>query len=158
MVLTHFWGCWRTPCALKSKFVKILLKNSKVKGRKKVMSLKIQCPPPIPTQTARVAKAEFPKGNVYLKMRDEFELFYQDEQFAQRFPNNGQPGLAPWRLALITLMQAAEGLSDRQSADAVRARLDWKYALGHFLQVKGRERLSRANWRQNGSNLATIGL
>jgi transposase len=27
-------------------------------------------------------------------------------------------------------MQFAEGLSDRQAADAVRARIDWKYALG----------------------------
>jgi transposase len=33
-----------------------------------------------------------------------------------------------WRLALGTIMQYVEGLSDRQAADAVRSRIDWKYA------------------------------
>ncbi len=53
---------------------------------------------------------------------------YQDEPFAALFPKEGKRALAPWRLALVTLMQFAEGLSDRQGAHAVRARLDWKYA------------------------------
>jgi transposase len=41
----------------------------------------------------------------------------------------GQPAQPPWRLALVTLLQFAEGLSDRQAANAVRSRIDWKYAL-----------------------------
>jgi transposase len=45
------------------------------------------------------------------------------------FPSRGQPAEAPWRLALVTLMQYAEGLTDRQAADAVRTRIDWKYVL-----------------------------
>jgi transposase len=53
---------------------------------------------------------------------------YQDEPFAALFPKEGKRARAPWRLALVTLMQFAEGLSDRQAAHAVRARLDWKYA------------------------------
>jgi len=44
---------------------------------------------------------------------------------------------APWRLALVTVLQFAEGLSDRQAADAVRARIDWKYALGLSLEDPG---------------------
>jgi transposase len=63
-------------------------------------------------------------------MRDELGVLYTDEAFAPLFPADGQPALAPWRLALVTIMQFVEGLSDRQAADAVRARLDWKYALG----------------------------
>lgn len=49
----------------------------------------------------------------------------------------GQSALSPGQLALITIMQFAEGLSDRQTADAVRARLDWKYALGLELTDSG---------------------
>src|SRR6266550_8697743 len=52
-----------------------------------------------------------------------------DESFADLFPTHGQPALAPWRLALVTLFQFLEGLTDRQAADAVRDRLAWKYAL-----------------------------
>ena len=85
---------------------------------------------PIPQKTVRVAKAAFPKGSLFMRMRDELGILYQDEAFAALFPHDGQPALAPWRLALITIMQFAERLPDRQAADAVRARLDWKYALG----------------------------
>lgn len=79
----------------------------------------------IPAQTARVAKAAFPKGGTVIKLRDAFGTFYQDEDFAPFFSNLGQPALAPWRLALITVFQFLENLSDRQAADAVRGRLDW---------------------------------
>src|SRR5947209_20628441 len=91
----------------------------------------------MPEQTARIARAAFPKGNPYLKMHDEFGSFYDDETFAKLFPNNGQPALAPWQLALITIMQFAEGLSDRQATEAVRSRLDWKYALSLELEDCG---------------------
>lgn len=47
------------------------------------------------------------------------------------------PAEAPWRLALVTVMQFAEGLSDRQAADAVRSRIDFKYALGLELTDPG---------------------
>src|SRR5262249_45110305 len=53
-----------------------------------------------------------------------------DQTFAPLFPTHGRPAEAPWRLALVTVLQFAEGLSDRQAADAVRARLDWEYLLG----------------------------
>jgi transposase len=84
---------------------------------------------PIPEETARVARAAFPKGNPYMRMRDELGVFYQDEAFATLFSTRGQSAESPWRLALVLVMQYAEGLSDRQAADAVRSRIDWKYAL-----------------------------
>ena len=84
----------------------------------------------IPTETVRVARAAFPKGTLITRLRDEFSALYQDEQFCPLYPTRGQPSLAPWRLALVTVFQFLEALSDRQAADAVRARIDWKYALG----------------------------
>src|SRR5262245_26584709 len=101
------------------------------------MSLHPQPIDPVPAETARVARAAFPRGNVYLRMRDELGSLYTDEEFAALFPPRGQPAAAPWRLALTLVMQYAEGLSDRQAADAVRGRLDWKYALGLELTDPG---------------------
>jgi transposase len=93
------------------------------------MSLHPQVIPSIPDETARVAHAIFPKGNVYMHMRDELGTIYQDQDFADLFPQRGQAAEAPWRLALVTVIQYAEGLTDRQAADAVRTRIDVKYAL-----------------------------
>ncbi len=56
---------------------------------------------PVPPETARVAQAAFPSGNIYLRMRDELGPLYDDATFADLFPLRGQPALAPWRLALI---------------------------------------------------------
>ena len=91
----------------------------------------------VPAETARVARAAFPKGTVVTRLRDEFSALYEDEDFQKLYPVRGQPGLAPWRLALVTVFQFLEHLSDRQAADAVRARIDWKYALGLELTDPG---------------------
>ena len=83
-----------------------------------------------PEETRRVARAAFPKGTLCLRIADTLGIIYQDTQFAALFPRRGQPAEAPGRLALATVLQYVEGLSDRQAADAVRGRIDWKYALG----------------------------
>ena len=87
----------------------------------------------IPEDTVKVAKAAFPKGNAYLRLRDELKIIYTDEDFADLFPKRGQPAESPGRLALVTVLQFTEGLSDRQAADAVRSRIDWEYLLGVIL-------------------------
>jgi transposase len=87
--------------------------------------------------TALVARAAFRKGNLYLRLRDELGTLYTDQDFANLFPSRGQPALPAWRLALVTVMQFLENLPDRQAADAVRARIDWKYALGLELTDPG---------------------
>ena len=84
----------------------------------------------IPAETVRVARLSLPKGNVYLRMRDELGVWCHDGDFADLFSRRGQPAEAPWRLALVTIMQFAEGLTDRQAAEAVATRIDWKYVLG----------------------------
>lgn len=101
------------------------------------MSLRPAPVPEVPEETARVARAAFPKGNLYLTMRDTFGVFFQDEAFAPLYPQRGQPAEAPWRLAVVTLLQFAEGLSDEQAAEAVRSRIDWKYLLGLELTHPG---------------------
>jgi transposase len=101
------------------------------------MSLSYEEPQAVPEETARVARAAFPKGNVYMWMRDEVGILYTDATFVDLFAKVGQPGVAPWRLALILVMQFLEGLSDRQAAEMVRGRIDWKYALSLELTDPG---------------------
>jgi len=99
----------------------------------------------VPEHTAEVARAAFPRGNRYMQMRDELGTMYRNDQCADLYPHVGQPAEAPWRLALVTILQFAENLTDRQAADAVRGRIDWKYALvqlimknsANCLDVKG---------------------
>src|SRR5215204_5853613 len=101
------------------------------------MSLRPEPVGEIPAETARVARAAFPKGTLITRLRDEFDALYEDEDFRTLYPARGQPGLPPWRLALVTVVQFLEHLSDRQAANAVRARIDWKYALGLELTDPG---------------------
>jgi transposase len=101
------------------------------------MSLDPQSTYPIPEDTQRVARAAFPKGNLYMRMRDELGEIYQDASFAELFPGRGQRAKSPGRLAWVTVMQYSEGMSDRQAAEAVRARIDWKYVLGLELDDAG---------------------
>lgn len=105
------------------------------------MSLRPQQPiPPVPEDTARVARAAFRRGNACLVLRDRLGTLFTDADFADLYPKRGQPAYAPWRLALVTLLQFREGLSDRQAAEAVRARIDWKYLLALDLADPGFDR------------------
>ena len=90
------------------------------------MSLRPDPIHPVPEETARVARAAFRKGNPLLELRDQLGAIFRDEDFADLFPGHGRPGLPPWRLALVTLLQFREDLADRRAAEAVRARIDWK--------------------------------
>jgi transposase len=101
------------------------------------MSLRPEEIPAVPEETCRVAQAAFPRGNIYMRMCDELGAIYDNQLFISLFPARGQPAESPWRLALTTVMQFAEGLSDRQAADAVRSRIDWKYALSLELTDPG---------------------
>ncbi len=121
------------------------------------MSLKPLPIPPVPDEVARVAHAVFPRGNVFMQMRDTLGALYTDEAFVDLFPTHGQPALAPWRLALVTVFQCMESLTDRQEALAVRDRLAWKYALSleftdpgfdHSVLSEFRSRLVRGHAEQ----------
>ncbi len=102
---------------------------------------------PIPADTARVAHAPFPKGTLCLQIRDTLGPLYEDAQFAALFSPTGQPAEAPARLALVLILQFVEGLSDRQAAEAVRGRIDWKYALALELTDPGCDASVRSAFR-----------
>ncbi len=91
----------------------------------------------IPQDTEQAARASFPKGHPLMRIADEFSLLYANSQFASLFSTTGQPALDPARLALVTVFQFMEGLSDEQAADAVRGHLAWKYALALPLHHPG---------------------
>lgn len=93
--------------------------------------------PPVPALTAQVAQAAFRHGTLAMRVRDEWNSIYTDDLFVSLFSTRGQPAIAPWRLALVLVLQFVEGLSDRQAADAVRGRIDWKYALSLDLTDPG---------------------
>ncbi len=92
---------------------------------------------PIPEETRRIAQAACPKGTLAMRLRDALGALYEDEQFVTLYPEEGQPAYAPWRLAVVTVLQYTENLTDRQAANAVRERIDWKYALGLELSDTG---------------------
>jgi transposase len=101
------------------------------------MSLKPHLIQSVPEETARVAQAALPHGTPYRTFRDALGPIVQDEDFTALFPTCGQPGLPPWRLALVTRMQFREHLADRHAGEAVRAHIDWKYLLGLELSGPG---------------------
>lgn len=101
------------------------------------MSLKPNQQVDIPVETIRVAQAIFPQGNEVMRLRDELGQLYTEEQFSDLFPANGHPAESPATLAWVLVLQFMEGLTDRQTADAVRSRIDWKYALGLELTDPG---------------------
>src|SRR5256885_13284140 len=106
-------------------------------NRSEKMTLHAQTEFAIPEETIRVARAAYRHGNTLMKLRDTLGTIYQDQSFASLFPHNGRAVEAPWRLALITVLQFMEELPDRQAADAVRGRIDWKYLLGLELADPG---------------------
>ena len=101
------------------------------------MSLPSQPFDTIPEETTRVARAAFPHSTRFMQMRDALGTIYDHPAFEALYPQRGKPAEAPWRLALITVMQFAADLSDRAAADAVRSRIDWKYALSLDLTDPG---------------------
>jgi transposase len=112
------------------------------------MSLHAQPLAPIPDLTSRMAHASFPKGTLAMDLRDALGSIYEDADFAQLFPRRGRAAEAPWRLALITVLQAVENLSDRQAIQMVRGRLDWKYALSLPLDDQGFDPSILVDFRQ----------
>ena len=93
--------------------------------------------PAVPASTARVAKRAFRKGSLAMRVRDELGAWCQDEAFSATYGTRGAPGISPAQLAMVTVLQFTEDLTDRQAADAVRGRLDWKYCLGLELDDEG---------------------
>jgi transposase len=101
------------------------------------MSIQPQLWPEVPADAARVARKAFRKGALAIRARDELGSWYDDAGFAAAYGARGRPGISPAQLAMVTVLQFTGNLTDRQAADAVRGRLEWKYCLGLALEDEG---------------------
>ncbi|MEZ0096338.1 transposase [Streptacidiphilus sp. EB129] len=101
------------------------------------MSLQSHPGAEIPPLTVRVARASNPQGTTAMWIRDRLDGLWTDEDFTAWYPRDGRPGLSPAQLATVCVLQYVMNLSDRQAAEAVRCRLDFKYALGLELEDPG---------------------
>ena len=105
--------------------------------------------PEVPAETARVAMGAFRKGGSRaIRIRDELGGWYEDADFAAAYPVRGKPGISPAQLAVVTVLQFTENLTDRQAADEVRGRVDWKYCLGLELDDEGFDASVLAGFRE----------
>src|SRR6266702_8897849 len=112
------------------------------------MSMKPSGLEPIPEETRALMQRLSPKGTMVSQLRDALGPIYSDEGFVHLFPTRGRAAEAPWRLALVTVLQAIEGLTDRQAAEAVRTRIDWLYALALPLDDPGFDYSILSDFRQ----------
>src|SRR6266581_6688097 len=94
------------------------------------MSMRPMPWPEAPEHTRVVARAAFPSGSLPMRLRDELGPVFANEDFLGLFGTRGRPGISPAVLMLVTILQFAEHLTDRQAVQAVAGRIDWKYASG----------------------------
>src|SRR5205814_9975704 len=92
-----------------------------------IMSMQPQPWPEVPASTAKIAKRAFRKGSLAIRARDELGAWCQDEAFSATYGTRGAPGVSPAQLAMVTVLQFTEDLTDRQAVDAVRRRLDGQH-------------------------------
>jgi transposase len=102
-----------------------------------IMSVQPRPWPEVPALTAQMARAAFPRGSLAIRVRDGLGAWCRDEAFAGAYGIRGAPGISPAQLAVVTALQFTEDLTDRQAADAVRGRIDWKYCPGLELADPG---------------------
>jgi hypothetical protein len=105
--------------------------------------------PPLPSDTVRAAEAVFGKGNIYLTIGDQVVQMLTDIDIACLDPAREQPASSLAVLALVTIFQFVEGLPDRRAVEAIRIRLDWKYALHRPLVYPDLEHLALCRFRQD---------
>ena len=101
------------------------------------MSIRPRLGAGVPELTARVARASNPAGTTAMWVRDRLDGLWADEDFAGWYPRDGRPGISPAQLATVSVLQFLLDLSDRDAAEAVRCRIDFKYALGLDLDDPG---------------------
>lgn len=118
------------------------------RGKRGGMSLEPRPDDGVPEMTARMVRAAFPKGTLAIRIREALGPVFGDEDFASAFPVSGRPAASPGVLALVSVLQHAEKLSDREAADHVRARMDWKFLLGLELDDPGFDHTVLGDFRE----------
>lgn len=94
---------------------------------------------PVPEETVQVVSAANPKGNPYIAFRDELDRSFKDDEIVDIVQDFGKASPTSLQLALVTILQFRENLSDYRAAEAVRSRSAWKYVLGLELTDPGFE-------------------
>jgi transposase len=101
------------------------------------MCLKIQSPWPMPEETGRIGKMLLEENDPYRLSGDQLFEKWKEEEFADLYSSEGKPGYSPVILAFVSVFQCMERLADRQAAQALRMRLNWKHALHLPLEDAG---------------------
>ena len=104
--------------------------------------------PPLPEDTARAARSVFNIENLYLAIGDQLDALFDEFSWDWPSASGGKPACHVFVLAMVTLFQFAEDLPDRQAAEAVRGRMDWKYALHLSLNDPGFDPAELHEFRQ----------
>ncbi len=114
------------------------------------MSLHLTAFPELPEETARLARkiCKKPSDQLYLVIGDQLTDLFADIDFAPLYASDGKPALSPNLLAMVCVLQALDNLPDRQAADAVRLRIDWKYALHLPLDYTGFDASDLSEFRE----------
>lgn len=112
------------------------------------LSLRPRSGEQVPSLTVQIARASNPDGTTAMWVRDRLDGLWHDEDFAGWYPRDGRPGLSPAQLATVRVLQFLLGLSDRQAAEAVRCRIDFKYALAMELDDPGFHHSVLADFRE----------
>ena len=101
------------------------------------MCLKVKQPWKMPEATGRIGKLLLKENDPYRLIGDQLFERWEEEEFADLYSHEGKPGYSPVILAFVSVFQFMERLADRQAAQALRMRLDWKYALHLPLEDEG---------------------
>ena len=101
------------------------------------MCLKIRPPWPMPEETRRIGESLLDEDDPYRLIGEQLFATLNEEEFGDLYSSEGKPGISPVILAFVSVFQFMERLADRQAVQALRMRLDWKYALQLPLGYKG---------------------
>jgi IS5 family transposase len=97
---------------------------------------------------AALCRQLVPAGSVEAFLADHRRPLFPDELFADLFPSGrGRPSIPADVVATVMVLQALEGLSDREAARAVRDRISWKVAAGLALDDPGFDYSVLTYWR-----------
>lgn len=96
-----------------------------------------------------VAGGLLPAGSVFAFLAEHRHVLFPAELFADLFPSGrGRPSVAPDVVATVMVLQALNGLSDREAAEAVTFDLRWKAACGLGVEAAGFHPSTLTVWRR----------
>jgi len=106
------------------------------------------------SSTAAYCEGRVAPGSIYGILHRECFGLFPDELFADLFDDGGRRSVPPMIVAVVMVLQRAEGCSDREAVDRFAFDVRWKYAAGgldfdypgfvHTVLVDMRARLARS--------------